>query len=188
MQSNKRKMLIMLTLAVLFLLPGMLAGWLFYHPEWLNVMRTNKGQLLSPPYRLSTAVGNGKWQLYYWHPAPCESLCQQELDQLARVRLALGRRLYQVDLQWLLSEHTPAPAAELVAKLAETDIHFLRLNQADSKAVFQAQQENAVFIANPQNYLVLSYGEQQKPGDIYRDLQQLLSVSKEKGGDHAERQ
>ena len=176
MQKPKKPVLTLIILAVIFCLPGLVAYWLFMHPEWLLAAKTNKGQLLNPPYALSTKSDNHKWHLYYWHPGKCDAVCTKQLDRLARIRLALGRKLYEVDLQWLRSNDSPEPGTQLQLQLKEQDISTQKLNAKDSKYLFAQAQGSEIFIANPDTFLILAYDKLNKPMDVYDDLKHLLSL------------
>ena len=102
---KKSNYLILLILGLMFLAPGV-AAYLFYqHPNWLGSSRVNKGILLNPPLHLPSLGHESKWKILFWSPGPCDAVCLQQLDTLARVRLALGRQFYNIEL-WLLPGDT----------------------------------------------------------------------------------
>ena len=168
----RRNYLILILLGLVFLAPG-LGAYLFYtHQRWLSSAPTNKGLLLNPPLLLTNFASSHKkhWKLILWSTGACEKKCIQQLDKLARIRLALGRHLYDVALVLVLG--TPAlPDDALAQSLREEDI---RVVNWPHDASFPAKEPIKIFIANPDNYLVLSYRAGVHPNDIVHDMKQLL--------------
>ena len=168
MKIIKTNYLMLLLLALVFAAPGIFAYLYSLNPQWLTAGKTNKGRLLDPPVLFSKiAADKGKWNLVFWHPKPCEAACLQEVDRLARIRLALGRHLYEVD-EWLVSQQTDK---SLIQTLQERDIHSTSL--VDDFPILS--NKPAIFIANAEGYLVLAYETKVKSQDIYHDIKQLLS-------------
>lgn len=182
MKTVKRNYIILLVLAVIFALPGLAAYELYAHPQWLSQAAINKGQLLSPPELLANVNAKPKWRLILWNPGNCESPCLEQIEKLARVRLALGRRLYQVDELLVINKTANALSEDLLKAFADKDIRVLTLS--DEQRLKQASLTNTakIFIANPQDFLVLAYDINTKPGDIFHDIGQLLSVAEKKKG------
>lgn len=185
MKQPKPPALIFILLAILFCLPGIAAYWVFLHPEWLTAAKTNKGKLLDPPYQLSNMDDRNKWHLYYWYPGQCDEKCLSNLDRLARVRLALGRKLYEVDLQWLRANNSDPVDAKLRSELAQQDIQLKVLSSKDSEYLLANSNNNWVYIANPDDFLILKYTNIEQSMDIYKDLKHLLSIPVPKGERHA---
>src|SRR5690606_23910729 len=105
----QRKKLFISLLILIFLAPGFAALILYKNPHWLGSVTTNRGRFLSPPVALPLEqAATKKWGLILWQPQTCKKICRQELDRLARIRLALGRRLYGVS-QYLLVEKDHQP-------------------------------------------------------------------------------
>ncbi|MDX1837537.1 hypothetical protein DIZ81_06335 [Legionella taurinensis] len=179
MKKTKNQKLALILLALMFAAPAPIAYLFFKHPQWLGA-QTNKGELLKPAVSLNAINNKEKWHLLLWHPGRCDSGCSQQIERLARVRLALGRRLYEVE-QWLvINDSDPALPAALLNALHEQDIHVLRLNQAQRQVIERLTGEDRVFIADPNNYLILSYGLTAKSEDIFHDLKQLLTTVEKK--------
>lgn len=155
-------------LIILFFSPGILAIYFFQHPELLGKSFTNKGHLLRPPVALSSLEKNSKWHLIFWAEQSCDDLCMQQLEKLAKIRLALGRKLYQVDLDLVLAKNSSPLSERLLATIKELGFH---ITQTDTFLGNIAP----VLIANTDAYLVLSFMEDANPADIYHDLKQLLS-------------
>jgi hypothetical protein len=174
--------LILLVLALVFACPG-LAAYVFYnHPQWLGATAINKGLLLNPPEQLTYIHAKPKWRLMLWYPGTCDLNCLQQLDKLGRIRLALGRRLYEVD-EWLINAKQDRNLSEsLHQSLSEKDIQVLVLSKEQQAKQNALGDQAQIFIANPDNYLVLAYSLTAPPEDIFHDLQKLLSSSENKRG------
>ena len=171
----QRSSVIFLALLLVFLAPGLLALWAYQHPEPLTRHSTNQGRLLQPVWPLPELGEERKWQLLLWSPQNCDQSCQQDLDRLARVRLALGRRLYQVQLRLLLGSEAPALPAALVQRLKDQDLRVTVLTAQAFQALRQAYPASKIFIANPKHELILLYDQEASSEAVYHDFKTLLS-------------
>ena len=165
----KRAYITMCLLIVLFTAPGLLAYMVYLHPTWISG-RTNHGQLLQPPPLLHSKYREEKWQLLYWSPQDCTQDCTHHLDDLARMRLALGRRLYYVDLILAIpnSAVVPPRTQNLLHKM---DGNLINLTQEDTT---ELGIQPAIYLVNPQQFVILSYTKDQSMHDIFEDLQKMV--------------
>ena len=108
MKPIRHNYVVLLLLILLFALPGLTAYFFYFNPQWLGTTTTNKGAFLNPPLLVPSLGGHSKWRLVLWSPVTCETSCLEHMDQLARVRLALGRRLYDVEASLLLGANAGA--------------------------------------------------------------------------------
>ena len=178
MNIEKRSYLILILLALVFVAPGLSAYFFYTHPNWLGSTTTNKGVLLDPPVLLAPLGKPGpKWRLVLWSPAPCDATCITQLDKLARIRLALGRRLYDVKVQLVLGHQAPQVSKDLLKTLQDRDIDELKLSDDEQASMPVLQSHLAIFISNPDHYLVLAYQPTVEPGDIFNDIKQLLNIT-----------
>lgn len=169
-------------LAAMFVAPGF-AAYLFYqHPTWLGSSKINKGTLLTLPLALNAFEGNSKWRIVFLSSELCKKDCLEQLNLLARVRLALGRKLYQVDEWLILGDKMSSAAKELAPLLKEQDVHVTTLSSDQMLQLTTLSSNDKVFIVNPDNYFILSYPSGGNPEDIYKDLKLLLSTSENKSG------
>ena len=181
MKKQLSKYYVVLILLILFTAPGVTAYLFYTHPSWLGSTRINKGVLLPKPVALTSIEGKAKWRLLLWTPGTCEQECLQQLDILARVRLALGRKLYQVEQKLVLGEEQSEQLATIKQELDDKDIQISTLSELDKQQLQQLSSKPKIFIMNPDNYLVLSYKSGVKPNDVYKDLKVLLSATEIKG-------
>jgi hypothetical protein len=163
-----KRSFIIISLFILFAAPGLCAYVIYSHPQWISARTTNHGRLLQPAPKLQQQNQTEKWQLLYWMPQACTQACLQRMDDLAKLRLALGRRLYYVDL--VLA--TPLVSDQsLQDKLEQMDGHVLQINEQNLDILGN---KPAIYLVNPQHYVILAYSEQQAVKDIYQDLQKMV--------------
>lgn len=175
MNKQKSKWGVLFLLVLVFIAPGIAAYVVFQHPNWLGSTTINKGKLLSPAVALNPLDDSKKWQIIYWSPTGCETGCMQQLDVLARMRLALGRKLYYVD-QWLvMGDEVNSLTETAQALLKEQDFHIATLSTIQKEQMSALSTQPKVYLANPDHYLILSYDAQVNPDDIYKDLKHLLN-------------
>ena len=176
MKTTRRHYVILLLLVFLFAAPGLSAYFLYFHPQWLSSTTTNKGELLNPPVLLTELGKHSKWQLVLWSPGTCEKSCMEQMDKLARVRLALGRRLYEVDLSLLQgADAGPTNAGSATNTLQEPGVSMVRLSNNESVRLSGLYKNPTLFIANPEHYLVLVYPVTAKADDLFHDIKLLLA-------------
>jgi hypothetical protein len=180
MKMVKRNYMVLVLLAVVFSLPGIAAYEFYKHPHWLGAAAVNKGKLLNPPELLANINAKPKWRLILWSPEKCEQSCRDQIDKLARIRLALGRRLYEVDELLVVNNKAHALARGLFKSFVEHDINILLISDDKQEKPTLFTGKSQVFIANPDNYLVLAYELDANPADIFHDLQQLLRTTQSK--------
>lgn len=181
MKKNTTKCGILLLLALLFAAPGITAYIFFQHPSWLGSTTVNRGTLLKPA-QLLTALGvhNNKWHILFWSPKDCDNACLKQLDTLARVRLALGRKLYYVDQWFVLGEKASNLTAGEKTLLHDLDFQFIQLAALKDNSHDNLPAEPAVFLVNPDNYLILKYPSDVNPDDVFKDLKLLVNAAENK--------
>jgi hypothetical protein len=175
MKIFRRNYLILLLLVLIFAAPGITAYFFYLHPAFLGETTTNKGRFINPPILLLNQKNPSKWQLVLWSPLACEKNCLAVLDKLARVRLALGRRLYELDFKLMMSSKAPRLSEALMNRLEEQDIHILKLSLEEQQRLTLSKETPEIFIVNPNHYLILSFKETVKPNDLFHDLKHLLT-------------
>lgn len=163
----------MICLVIIFLTPGIFAYLFYQHPNWLSGVTTNKGQLLKPPVYLAKFTKETKWGLLLWNPGLCLQNCRQQLNKMTRVRVALGRRFYDVQL-WLGSQKIVS--SKMKTLLDQQGIGAVQLKEADLQRVLG--DKSRLFMVNPEHYLILSYPLDANPADIYSDLQRVLNLQR----------
>ena len=178
MNSISRNTVILCLLGVLFLAPGFAALYFFKHPEWLSRHTTNKGQFVDPPLLIpSLRNASNKWHLLLWSPNDCREGCVRPVEQLARIRLALGRHFYEVNQMLLIGDRSNSLPERLMEILHRHGVDVDHLPLIEEQALLDHSRQMRFFIANPDGFLVLSYAVTAQPDDVYRDLKQLLTTT-----------
>lgn len=126
-----------------------------------------------PPLRFKALDMDSRWGIMLWNPGVCGKACLATVDRLSRVRLALGRQLYQVRV-WVVSDK-PLTLEKALEKTWNTmQVQTFSVLPSDRKALPQA---SAVFIADPAGYWILDYGQQGLSADVFDDMKKLLTIS-----------
>ena len=170
----RRNSWILIALVLIFLTPGICAFFFYSNPTWLGGVETNRGVFIKPPVLLSMLPKNDKWRIALYSPQKCDIECMGNLDKLARVRLALGRQLYNVDVCLLLDSKSPDLSEKQTELLQDVGSHVLKFaaTSQEHKNIFS--DKPAFYIISPENYVVLSYKVTSPPDDIFHDIKQLV--------------
>ncbi|MDP3559585.1 MAG: hypothetical protein Q8R79_04440 [Legionellaceae bacterium] len=174
---------ILLSLALIFSLPPVAAYLFFIQKPWLHHAPIYQGTWISKAHTLNNLPEQAQWHLFYWQPNPCRSSCIQHLDTLARIRLALGRKLYSVQ-QYLAmtSENLAGQKKTQQSFLKMADIQTLILTSKNEKFLKQHMSGAAYGIATPQREILLLYPIDTPPKALYHDLHLLVSKTPDKRG------
>jgi len=170
----QRNVMVLMLLAVLFAAPGAVAYIFFQHPSWLRATPTNRGELLNPPILLASQDQTKQWRLVFWSPTACDMQCMSRMDDLARVRLALGRRLYHVDAELLLAATAKPLSAAAAKTLHDKDVHVLTLSAQDQSGQAALGTKPAIYIINPDQFVILKYTLKNTSDDLFQDIKQLV--------------
>lgn len=173
MKCFNRRFVALYLLGLLFAAPGFFALLSYYHPQWQPLSTTNAGVFVKSGVLIPELGQSKKWHLVLLQPSHCGKTCMETLDKLARTRLALGRRLYDVDLQLVLAG---GDASSQEALLRQQGFEVIRL--FTPVVGLNNGNKPMIYIASPQNHLVLSYADTVAPDAVYRDLKHLLSNTK----------
>ena len=176
--SARKNKAILGLLVVLFASPSLVAYWLYRHPTSWHAASINRGTLITTPTVLSSMPSRDvKWHLVYWDPQACDAACLDAVEKIARVRIALGRRLYHVDVVLLQDESTKALSAAPRQSMHALDVREVRLSASDVKTMQALSPSAAYFLMNPQQQLVLRYARQAPADDLFHDIKHLLGQS-----------
>jgi len=149
MYQKKRKIMILGCLIIIFFLPGFLAIWFYQHPiQFKNTL--NHGKLLSPPIRIPN-LKSKNWQWIIWCPKKSALICAVTLDKLSRIRLALGRRWYDVTVNIVYPENQRIRGVSL------------------------ATSKPAIWLMDKRGFVVMTYAVSAASQDIFSDIKTLLA-------------
>lgn len=190
MQLDKSRTIKMVSaLAVIFVVPVVIAWYLYFHTNHEFLKQSNKGQLILKPFQVSQLdiqnyqhkkVSNDehKWTIMYWTENDCTDSCKKTIDKLLRVRMVMGKDMLRTQA-WLA---TSKPVAQdLLPKLEDvngfnTKPLILVKDAAAKQHIFAHQQH--ILLIDPNGNVMMRYQQDTPPKAIHSDLKRLLKVSK----------
>ncbi len=174
----------LIVLLALFILPT-LGAMVMVFSDWRPASFTNNGDLVDPPVQLSPDQWQsvnaqaptlaGEWLIVMPQMGACQAACQQRLDTLGRILIALDRDVDRVRLVVLQPNSEPAAAiapAEDVLQLT-TDAA-----QVESLSAHE-QTPMAAHIVDYRGYHVMRYAAPLNAPGLLDDLEKLLRLGKE---------
>lgn len=167
----KKQTITLIILTVLFFIPFFLALWIYESGWFRHLTLTNQGKLMNQEVRVFDASQEKTWRLVYVVDHNCDAACLKSLDTLARVRLALGRRLYHLSLWLFISDASTQQPENLVETLKNMDIHIKTLAKRPASL-----EKSSVWVVNDEGEVVLTYPDTAKPKAIYADLKRLSAI------------
>lgn len=179
----------LVALVLLFLLPGVLAWYLFFFSDYgRHGKGAEYGVLIHPPRQLedqllmqinNTGGGtlHGKWSLLFFIPDDCGAICEQLLYRVRQVRLATGKHIQRVqrvavvegDVNALFSNYS---SMHIKKELIGEDTLTLFADQ-------DIDEVGAIFLVDPRGFLMMRYAWDTNPSGIIHDLSRLLRISTE---------
>lgn len=147
--SRKKNNYILSMLLIIFLLPGVLAVLFYKYP--IHFSKTlNHGNLLSPPLFLAE-LKSSTWQWIVWCPKKNNAQCTETLDKLSRIRLALGRRWYDINIR-----------------------QYSQMSPKLEKSILDTA-EPAIWVMDKKGFIIMTYPISTPSKDIYTDIKTLLA-------------
>jgi len=176
-----RNLRMLAALAALFLLPLLLAFYMYYATDWRPVKRVNHGTLISPVRPLPALSGDllrKKWSMVYIGAGNCDEPCRQALYVMRQTRLSLNNDMSRVERiflttgnccarEFLAHEHPGLIVVDATDAQGERVLHEF---PADGRPY-------SLFIVDPLGNLMMSYDARQNPKGLLEDLQKLLRLS-----------
>ena len=191
-----RNLRMLAALAGLFVLPLLLAFYMYYATDWRPVKRVNHGTLITParplpavhlpqinisdsdplspaPQQLRT-----RWSIVYIGAGNCDEPCRQALYVMRQTRLSLNNDMSRVGRVFLTTGNCCAreflahehPGLVVLNAINEDGARLLREFPAEGRPY-------SVFIVDPLGNLMMSYDARQNPKGLLEDLQKLLRLS-----------
>jgi SCO1/SenC len=185
--KSARRMLLLL--AAVFFLPFIVGTGLFWS-GWRPEKFANHGQLLQPPLVLPESglrdtEGNalptsrllGKWLLVKLGHEPCRAACDDELQQMQQVHVALNKEQSRVQRVFI--------AGDGVSSLAELHGRFpdLQLASLDSTSAGEnwprvfAGAGRELYLVDPLGNVIMRYDDPPDMRGVLKDLERLLKYS-----------
>jgi hypothetical protein len=185
-------------LAALFLVPLLLAFYMYYATDWRPLKRVNHGTLITPirplpPLHLprvslsesdvppaSDPAGQlrTQWSLVYIGAGNCDEPCRQALYVMRQTRLSLNNNMTRVDRVFLTTGS--CCAREFLAKEHAGLVVLDATGTDGTRMLHEFPQDGrpySVFIVDPLGNLMMSYDARQNPKGLLEDLQKLLRLS-----------
>jgi len=191
-----RNLRMLAALAAMFLVPLLLAFYMYYATDWRPVKRVNHGTLISPvrplpavdlphvslsesdPGAATSPELHSKWSLVYIGAGNCDEPCRQALYVMRQTRLSLNNDMSRVDRvflstgnccarEFLVREH---PGLIVLDASSAAGERLLREFPADGRPY-------SLFIVDPLGNLMMSYDSRQNPKGLLEDLKKLLRLS-----------
>ena len=191
-----RNLRMLAALAGLFLLPLLLAFYMYYATDWRPVKRVNHGSLITPARPLpavhlprinisdadaTTADPQqfkAKWSLVYIGAGNCDEPCRQALYVMRQTRLSLNNDMSRVERVFLTTGN--CCAREFLAHEHPGLIVLDATNEEGTRLLREFPAEGrpySVFIVDPLGNLMMSYDARQNPKGLLEDLKKLLRLS-----------
>jgi hypothetical protein len=199
-----RNLRMLAALAGLFILPLLLAFYMYYGTNWRPVKRVNHGTLISPirplpavhlpRVSLSEAAASAarpaapapaapselrsKWSMVYIGAGNCDEPCRQALYVMRQTRLSLNNDMARVDRVFLSTAN--CCAREFLAH-EHPGLLVLDASGPDARRLLDVfpgdGRPYSLFIVDPLGNVMMSYDARQNPKGLLEDLQKLLRLS-----------
>ena len=172
-------MIILSCLILTFLIPIVLAQYLFKHASALHLKTSNHGILITPAIpanQLPFKPLINKWSLLYNSTSCCDKNCLMNVwvtHQMIKSFGADSARLHSVIL--LPATCSVYPITQTFSKdTVKTEIIQVTSNQMKNNLHLAGDQ---LYIIDPNGNLMMFYKKNYNPLDLHSDLSQLLRVS-----------
>ena len=184
------KQLQIIAIAALFLVPVIVAWFLYSGRAGLDGGPDAHGVLADPPVELGDielppggdagveARLTGRWTFLYLEQGECGTACEEALIRMRQVRLALGKDASRVQRVFLpLAE---APDYEQAAQAFPGMVVLPAGTPGRGELIERigARQPGEVLLVDPLGNLILSYPPGLDPDGLFRDAKHLLRLSK----------
>jgi hypothetical protein len=200
---RSRNLRMLAALAALFLVPLVLAFYMYYGTEWRPIKRVNHGTLISParplpavnlkPETLTDPDPNAsatstdaptlklfkdKWSVIYIGEGNCDERCRQALYVMRQTRESLNNNMSRVERIFLVTGNCCAREFLLHEHPGLVVADATTPDGARLLQEFPADgRPYSVFIVDPLGNLMMSYDSRQNPKGLLEDLQKLLRLS-----------
>jgi len=185
--TRRRNRIMLLAIFAVFFGSLIVAGALRFS-GWRPAGMKNKGELLQPPAdlrALTPRLASGgeyrwnpadrTWRIAMAPPASCTTECGKLAHDIETVRQLFGRDAGRVDVLWLCA----TSACALPAQAPRTpNWRLLKPDPVLRAALPQVDvaQGAAVYVIDPNGFVILRYPPGSDPGDLRSDLAKLLKL------------
>jgi hypothetical protein len=189
-QKSPSGRLQILLVGLLFVVPLIVAAWLYYDGSLRPAGRSNHGAILEPIVNLQDAVPDSPaaelwqdhWLLVYSYDGECGAECRDALYTLRQSRLMLGNDMHRLIRVFLHGEL--APDRVFVDEFVAEHHPGLRIvGDEDFGELLAASRPEQLpaggfFLVDPLGNLVMYFPPDLDPRDMVEDIQHLLDLSR----------
>jgi hypothetical protein len=170
----QKKRVTLFWLLVVFILP-IFGAYLFKtHPEFLGANQTtNYGTWVKTKISWPNYPKQRAWKLVYWQPRVCDKSCFDILNQLAKIRLAMGRKLYDLDI-WLYTSSDYPLTSNQIGALQQQDMRLAYAKMPQLKNWDEHFSKMPIVLISPENQALMMYSKDFIAKKMYNDLQRLM--------------
>lgn len=187
-----RRMILLVT--GLLVMPFVVAFGLYWF-EWRPAILGNHGELIQPPQALPklglmqpdgrpfpVSMLREKWTLVFVSQGPCDARCQQDLQQMRQVQVALNKemgRLHRVLLSNSLAELAADPSLPELRK-RYPDLLFAVPDTSKDGEIWRrsfGDAKHRFYVIDPLGNLIMRYPENLDMQGMRKDLERLLKYS-----------
>lgn len=188
--------LVFIVLVLLFSAP-LLSSWIiFNYTDLIDSGGMQHGDMYDPLVKLPDvelrnpladedvgATLYGKWTLLYMNSGACGEDCDFKLYSLRQIRLALSRYARNLQRVWMTDLQDESLLRQALNDYAGTLVLNSRATEELAPGDFAMPplddplSEDAIYVIDPEGYLVLRYREGVEPGGIISDVKRLLKTS-----------
>lgn len=189
--------LIIIVLILIFSAPLLSSWFIFNYTSLVDNQRARHGDMYEPLVKLpdvplrnpyaeqqSDASLHGKWNLLYMNSGECDEDCQYNIYSMRQIRLALSRYARNLQRVWMTDlQDTAALRRELEeyqgTLVLDSTAAAGKIQPADfAMPPITAPLENdALYVIDPNGYLVLRYRAGADPEGIISEMKRLLKTS-----------
>lgn len=188
----KKQPRVVLWVVLCFLLPILLASYLYHHYAVFHFKTVNKGTLVSPPVAVSQApwilpMGNQalrfqqlqpSWLVFYLQTSCSIDTLKTQITAAAQLRKALGnnrRSLQALILVPAACNLLPSLVSAQIA--AEEGVQWGYYSPPTLTFLGASVQTNAYYIVDPKGFLVMAYKPSAPLSDVLADVERLVKIS-----------
>jgi hypothetical protein len=172
-----------------FVVPLILAAWIYYGGSLRPVGRSNHGAILMPVVNLQDVIPDSPaaelwqdhWLLVYSHDGECKAECRDALYTLRQSRLMLGNDMQRLIRVFLHGELAPDRVFDEF--IAEHHPGLRIVGDGDFGELLAASRPKHLpaggfFLVDPLGNLVMYFPPDLNPRDMVEDIQHLLDLSR----------
>ena len=177
-KSNKRAVIVIGLLALVFLGPFFLALYVYKErPAWIHGT-VNRGELIMQPVDFKQIAPSdawtGQWILLDVTPLPCDETCEANLFKIQQIYKTF-LNADQQRMVLVVGSFSGALSPEMMTKYPLYK-HVL-LNQTLFTQLLPGLPQTGLYIVDPHNNMIMVFSNDAASRDIKKDLTKLLKVS-----------